>query len=65
MPLMWRKDKHDGRGRIKICFIIFNDYVTNLVEALPSVRIAVLFAFRHTDIASEKSHGKPCAYRGK
>ena len=23
-------------------------------EALPSVRIAALFAFRHTDIASEK-----------
>ena len=34
-------------------------------QALPSVRIAVLFAFRYTDIASEKSHGKPCAYRGK
>ena len=33
MPLMWRKDKHDGRGRIKICFIIFNDYVTNLVPS--------------------------------
>ena len=33
--------------------------------ALPSVRIAVLFAFRSTYIASEKSHGKPCAYRGK
>ena len=31
MPLMWRKDKHDGRGRIKICFIIFNDCVTNSV----------------------------------
>ena len=27
-------------------------------EALPSVRIAVLFAFRHTDMASEKSRGK-------
>ena len=33
MPLMWSKDKHDGRGRIKICFIIFNDYVTNLVPS--------------------------------
>ena len=34
-------------------------------EALPSVRIAVLFAFRSADIVSEKTHGKPCAYRGK
>ena len=34
-------------------------------QVLPSVRIAVLFAFRSTDIASEKSPGKPCAYRGK
>ena len=53
MPLMWRKDKHDGRGRIKIYFIIFHDYVIN------SVRTAVredssAFSFRHTDIASRK-----------
>ena len=34
-------------------------------QVLPSARIAVLFDFRHTDIASEKSHGKPRAYRGK
>ena len=32
MPLMWRKDKHDGRGRIKIYFIIFHDYVINSVR---------------------------------
>ena len=33
MPLMWRENQHDGRGRMKICFIIFNDYVTNLVPS--------------------------------
>lgn len=32
MPLMWRKDKHDSRGRIKIYFIIFHDYVINSVR---------------------------------
>ena len=32
MPLMWRKDKHDGRGRMKICFMIFHDYVINSVR---------------------------------
>ena len=65
MPLMWRKDKHDGRGRIKICFIIFNDYVTNLVPSAAVREDSSAFSFRSTDIASEKSHGKPCAYRGK
>ena len=52
MPLMWRKDKHDGRGRIKIYFIIFHDYVIN------SVRTAVredssAFCF------PSYGHGKP------
>ena len=65
MPLMWRKDKHDGRGRIKICFIIFNDCVTNSVLSTAVREDSSAFSFRHTDIASEKSHGKPCAYRGK
>lgn len=29
---MWRKDKHDSRGRIKIYFIILHDYVINSVR---------------------------------
>lgn len=35
-------------------------------EALPSVRIAVLFLLSVLrTLQAEKSHGKPCAYRGK
>ena len=42
------------------CFIIFNDYVTILVLST-AVRedSSVFFAFRPTDIAKKKSHGKP------
>ena len=50
---------------MKICFIIFNGYVTNLVSSTAVREDSSAFAFRHTDKASEKSHGKPCAYRGK
>ena len=66
MPLMWRKDKHDGRGRIKICFIIFNDCVTNSVLSTAVREDSSAFCFpTYGHSKQKKSHGKPCAYRGK
>ena len=53
LPIVWREDKYNGRGGMKICFIIFNDYVTNLVSSTAVREDSSAFAFRHTDMASE------------
>ena len=57
LPLVWRKDKRKRDGRVKNISIVFC-YVINSVCAVVREDSGT-FAFRPTDIANKKSHGKP------